>query len=145
MIARRAPRRQAPGMPLAADPEAAFHARVRSDRARLQRLAAAMRAPARWRSVAAELGIVETLAHQLAGAGGVFGFTALSEAAASVERLLEAWRRHPPAEVSPRRMAGLQRRVAALLLELDAASSEPEHPPSPARRSARGVRRSFPP
>lgn len=104
--------------PLAADPEAAFRARAARDRQRLLRLAAALRQPVPWHRAAARLEEIERLAHGLAGAGGVFGFPAVSDDAVRLERLVERWRLEPPAEISRPRLAVFARRLAALLASL---------------------------
>lgn len=88
------------------------------DRKALTRLATALRQPTSWRRAAGALGDIEHLAHKLAGAGGVFGFSALSEDAARLERLLERWRRRPPEEISKRRIAVFLRRLEPVLAGL---------------------------
>lgn len=104
------------------DPQAAFQARLRRDHRDLIRLSAQVRHTAPWRHVAAPLVAMEGLAHGLAGASGVFGFAALGEEAARLERLLERWRLRPPAEISRQRMVAFVRALAPLLDGLFAAS-----------------------
>lgn len=100
---------------LAADPEAAFRTRAERDHKALTRLAAVLREPTTWRRAAPGLAEIERLAHKLAGAGGVFGFAALSDEAARLERLLERWRLRPPKEISRRRVAAFAQRLDAVL------------------------------
>lgn len=104
-----------------ADPHEAFRARVRRDRAKLLRLSAVLRRPIRWSRASSSLSAIEGLAHGLAGAGGIFGFAALGEDAARLERLLERWRLRPPAEISARRIAAFSRKLVPLLDHLGAA------------------------
>ena len=104
--------------PLPADPDAAFRARAERDRRAIARLVKALHQPVRWRQAAASLAEIERLAHKLAGAGGIFGFAALSEDAARLERLLERWRLRPPGELSARRIATFARRVDPVLAGL---------------------------
>jgi HPt (histidine-containing phosphotransfer) domain-containing protein len=103
------------------DPVQAFRARAARDRARTDRLMARLADPGRAR-VAEPLAELEALAHGLAGAGGTFGFPALSETAARVERRLEGWRRAAPATLTARQIAGLRRLVASMTDELDGAA-----------------------
>lgn len=98
-----------------ADPEAAFRARAGRDRRKLVRLARQVEHATSPRRVLASLALVEGVAHGLAGASGVFGFTALGEDAAKLERLLERWRKRPPAGFSRRQLAAFRRRLQPLL------------------------------
>ena len=101
-----------------ADPEMAFRARMQRDFQTLIELSAALRRPTAWTRAAGRLAAIEHVAHGLAGAGGVFGFTDLSEDAARLERLLERWRKRPPAEISVQRIAALDRKLAPVLERL---------------------------
>ncbi len=115
---RRARRRKAP--PLAEafdDPDAAFAARAARDRARIARLAA--RVNHAGSGFARPMTEIEDLAHALAGAGGVFGFDAVSGTAARVERLAERWRRAGLRNLSARRRVLLSSAVRDLLDALD--------------------------
>ena len=100
------------------DPEVAFRARAERDRRAIARLARPLRGPTRWSDAAAPLAEIERLAHKLSGAGGVFGFAALSEDAARLERLLERWRLRPPVELSARQIDALSLRLGAVLAGL---------------------------
>lgn len=102
----------------ATDPDAAFRARARRDRRTLARLAARVERATGWRRAAASLALMERTAHGLAGASGVFGFVALGEDAAKLERLLERWRLRPPAAISDRRLALLRQRLRPLVDKL---------------------------
>jgi len=104
------------------DPDLAFRARMQRDRERLIELSATLRRPTAWPRAAGRLAAIEHVAHGLAGAGGVFGFTDLGEDAARLERLLERWRKQPPVEISPRRIAALDRRLAPVLERLRCAA-----------------------
>jgi len=115
--------RRARQLSLPADPEAAFRARMQRDRQRLIELSATLRRPTAWTRAAGRLAAIEHLAHGLAGAGGVFGFADLGEDAARLERLLERWRKQPPAEISSRRIAALDRKLAPVLEQLGAAAA----------------------
>lgn len=103
------------------DPIQAFRERARRDRASADRLMA-MLTGLDWARLAPALAELEALAHGLAGAGGTFGFPALSETAARVERRLEGWRRAKPATLTARQLAGLRRLVAHMTAELDVAA-----------------------
>lgn len=107
---------------LAQDPQAAFRARMRRDRRTLIELSSPLRGPMRWTRAAARLAAIEQLAHGLAGASGVFGFAALGQDAARLERLLERWRLRPPEEISPPRIAALLRRLIPVLEGLGSAT-----------------------
>jgi HPt (histidine-containing phosphotransfer) domain-containing protein len=92
------------------DADGTFRARMATDRMRIAELwdaaeggAAADADPA--------LAQVERLAHRLAGAGGTFGYAALSEAAFAAEDRVAALRREP----SPAARADAAAAVAALL------------------------------
>jgi HPt (histidine-containing phosphotransfer) domain-containing protein len=104
---------------LPTDAALAFRERAKSDRARLLRLAGQVRDPIAWPRLARPLAAIEDLAHGLAGTGGVFGFPALSVAAARVERMAERWRLTSPATLSARRKASLKVAIERLLSELD--------------------------
>jgi HPt (histidine-containing phosphotransfer) domain-containing protein len=117
----------------AIDPHAAFHARAQRDRRKLVRLAGQVERAASRRQMAAVLALIEGVAHGLAGASGVFGFTALGEHAAKLERLLERWRTLPLSGLSHRQLAAFRRRLQPLLDGL--ALVEP--PPGPSIRSYR--------
>lgn len=69
------------------DPDGAFRARLAADRHSLEQLAADL-----WRLAPTvrqqRLAAIESLAHGLAGAGGTFGFVAISDAALALEELL---------------------------------------------------------
>jgi len=110
---------------LAVDPDAAFRARMRRDRHKLIELSSALRCPMPWTRAAARLAAIEQLAHGLAGASGVFGFAALGEDAARLERLVERWRIRPPAEISMHRVAALVRRLDPVLARLSRAGETP--------------------
>ncbi len=101
-----------------ADPETAFRARMHRDLKTLIELSATLQRPTAWTRAAGRLAAIEHVAHGLAGAGGVFGFTDLSEDAARLERLLERWRKQPPAEISSHRIAALARKLAPVLERL---------------------------
>jgi HPt (histidine-containing phosphotransfer) domain-containing protein len=103
------------------DPVQAFRERASRDRDRTGRLMAALTDPSRAR-LAQPLAELEALAHGLAGAGGTFGFPALSETAARVERRLEGWRQAAPETLSGRQLAGLRRLVGRMIAELDVAA-----------------------
>lgn len=105
-----------------ADPGMAFRARMQRDRKTLIELSATLRRPTAWTRAASRLAAMEHVAHGLAGAGGVFGFMDLSEEAARLERLLERWRKQPPVEISPRRIAALDRKLAPVLERLRGAA-----------------------
>jgi HPt (histidine-containing phosphotransfer) domain-containing protein len=109
---------------LAVDPHAAFCARMRRDRRKLIELSSPLRGPMRWARAAARVAAIEQLAHGLAGAAGVFGFAALGEDAARLERQLERWRLHPPAVISRQRRAAFARNLAPLLARLRDASAK---------------------
>jgi hypothetical protein len=108
---------------LAADPAGAFRARARRDRMQILRLAERLGALAEWAMVARPLAELEQIAHGLAGAGGVFGHTAVSEAALRVERLAERWRAAAPPTLSPRRKSLLVRSVRVLAASLSVATA----------------------
>lgn len=110
--------RRGHGVGLSTDPQAAFHARARRDRRTLVRLAAEVERQTVWHRAAAPLARMESVAHGLAGASGVFGFTSLGEDAARLERLLERWRVRPPAAMSDRRLVSLRQRLRPLLEKL---------------------------
>ncbi|HEX7007072.1 MAG TPA: Hpt domain-containing protein [Alphaproteobacteria bacterium] len=103
------------------DPVQAFRERAKRDRARTDRLMARLDG-LRWRRAAQPLAELEALAHGLAGAGGTFGFPALSETAARLERRLEGWRRKAPTTLTARQIAGLRRLVERMAAELDVAA-----------------------
>jgi HPt (histidine-containing phosphotransfer) domain-containing protein len=117
----------------ALDPHAAFHARAQRDRRKLARLAGQVERAASRRQMAAALALIEGVAHGLAGASGVFGFTALGEHAAKLERLLERWRTLPLSGLSHGQLAAFRGRLQPLLDGL--ALVEP--PPGPSIRSYR--------
>jgi HPt (histidine-containing phosphotransfer) domain-containing protein len=100
------------------DPVQAFRERAARDRRRTDRLMAELTGLDRAR-LAPPLAELESLAHGLAGAGGTFGFPALSETAARVERRLEGWRRAAADALTPRQIAGLRRLVARMTAALD--------------------------
>jgi HPt (histidine-containing phosphotransfer) domain-containing protein len=110
---------------VSADPEAAFRARLRRDRTTLIELSATFRQPTAWTRAAGRLAAIEHVAHGLAGAAGVFGFTDLGEDAARLERLLERWRKEPPAEISSQRITALGCKLAPILDKLRSASGAP--------------------
>ena len=85
-----------------------------------------------WHRVAMPLHTLEDLAHALAGAGGVFGFFAVSAAAARVERLAERWRTKPPEKLTSRRVALLARAADSLIDALRAVNEA--EPPAEDRR-----------
>jgi len=111
------------GMRLTADPAGAFRARARRDRARILLLAERLGGLADWDAVAHPLAELEQIAHGLAGAGGVFGHDAVSEAALRVERLAERWRTTAPSTLSPRRRSVLVRAMLVLAASLGAATA----------------------
>jgi HPt (histidine-containing phosphotransfer) domain-containing protein len=98
---------------------------MRRDRRKLIALSSVLRRPMRWTRAAARLAAIEQLAHGLAGASGVFGFAALGEDAARLERLVERWRIRPPAEISMPRLAALVRRLDPVLERLSRGSKTP--------------------
>jgi HPt (histidine-containing phosphotransfer) domain-containing protein len=100
------------------DPMLAYRDRAIRDRNSIARLMAQI-AESPWVRLAPPLNELEALAHGLAGTGGTFGFPALSDTAARVERLLERWRGAPPATLSRRRTAHLRRLVERMSAELD--------------------------
>ena len=77
-----------------------------------------MQRSADWRDVATPLQALESLAHALAGAGGMFGFPTVSSSAAKVERLAERWRLDPPETFTPRRIAHLVKTTDTLVAAL---------------------------
>ncbi len=105
------------------DPEAAFRARLRRDRAKLLRLSKALNGPCGWRKVAVPVAEMERVAHGLAGASGIFGFARLGDDAARLERLLERWRLRPPKQMSPQRLAAFRRRLVSVIEKLEAAAA----------------------
>jgi HPt (histidine-containing phosphotransfer) domain-containing protein len=104
---------------LADDPVPAFRQRAHRDHGRVVRLAARLRNLSVWSHIARPLAELEDIAHGLAGASGVFGYPALGEAAAKVERLAERWRLEAPATLSPRRRVLLANATRSLIAGLE--------------------------
>jgi len=77
-----------------------------------------------WDAVARPLAELEHIAHGLAGAGGVFGHNAVSEAALRVERLAERWRTTAPTTLSLRRKSVLVRALRVLAASLGVATAD---------------------
>jgi HPt (histidine-containing phosphotransfer) domain-containing protein len=113
-----------PGRDALPDPVQAFRDRAIRDHDAARRLMAQLSSVPVAR-LARPLAELEALAHGLAGAGGTFGFPALSETAARVERRLEGWRRAAPATLTARQIVGLRRLVALMLAELDVVAGGP--------------------
>jgi chemotaxis protein histidine kinase CheA len=95
----------------------AFRARALRDERRILRIEALLRASTDRTQVSELLVSLEDIAHGLAGAGGVFGFDSVSEAALRVELQVERWR-HGEMEWTPRRRTLLTRTVGALVAAL---------------------------
>ena len=100
------------------DPDLVFRARAVRDRGRILRLAARLGKPIAWSVVAKPVAQLEEVAHGLAGSAGMFGFAAMGDAAARLERLAERWRLAPPDAFTARRVAILARTIAPLIAEL---------------------------
>jgi len=108
------------------DPLQAFRRRAGRDRRQIERALAQLDATVDWPRVAALLTLLENIAHGLAGAGGVFGFSAVSNVASKVERQVERWRIDSKMELSPRRRNALAKSVGLLVAALSAVDREDE-------------------
>jgi HPt (histidine-containing phosphotransfer) domain-containing protein len=98
----------------------AFRVRASRDRRKIMLVEALLRKSVEWPRIFEFLTTLEDVAHGLAGAGGVFGFSAVSKTAAKVERQAERWRLDLKQELTARRRAALLRSVGSLVAALRA-------------------------
>lgn len=105
------------------DPIQAFRHRADRDRREIERALAQLDATVGGPPIAELLAEIEDVAHGLAGAGGVFGFSAVSKAALKVERQLERWRLDLQRQLTSNKRAALSRSIGSLVAALRALDS----------------------
>jgi len=100
------------------DPVRAFQARAKRNLRRIVKAQGQLCKSDDWRRISELLAVLEEIAHGLSGAGGVFGFSAVSETAAKLERQAERWRLDPNQILTSRRRAALAKSVGSLVAAL---------------------------